>query len=68
MFVPLQAIKPLLSGVTTGMNSNWEQCIKVALLTTGLQLYLLYHRARLLLFVFTAVNILIVLFLFHASY
>ena len=62
MFVPLVGIKPLLSGVTTVMNSNLDQCIKAALLTTGLQLYLLYHRASLLLFVVTGVNMLIVLF------
>jgi len=61
MFVPLVGIKPLLSGVTTVMNSNLEQCIKAVLLTTGLQLYLLYHRANLLLFVVTGVNMLIVL-------
>jgi len=60
--VPLQGIKPLLSGVTTSMNSNLEQCIKAALLTTGLQLYLLYHLASFLLFVVTGVNMLIVLF------
>jgi hypothetical protein len=61
MFVPLVGIKPLLSGVT-GMNSNLEYFIKNALLTTGLQLYLPYHQASFLLFVVTAVNMLIVLF------
>jgi hypothetical protein len=62
MLLPLVAIQPLLSGVTTGMNSNLEQCIKAALLTTGLQLYLLYHLSSFLLFVVTGVNMLIVLF------
>jgi hypothetical protein len=62
MFVPLVEIKPLLSGVTTGMNSNLEQCIKAVLLMTGHQLYLLYHWASFILFVVTAVNMLIVLF------
>jgi hypothetical protein len=62
MFMPLQGIKPLLSGVTTGMNSNLEQCLKAAVLTTGHQLYLLYHLASFLLFVVTGVNVFIVLF------
>ena len=62
MFVPLVGIKPLLSGVTRGMNSNLEKCIKAALLSTGLQLYLLYNLATFLLFVVTGVNMLIVLF------
>jgi hypothetical protein len=62
MFVPLQGIKPLFSGVTTGMNSNLEQCVKAALLMAEYRLYLLYHRASLLLFVVTAVNMLVVLF------
>jgi glucan phosphoethanolaminetransferase (alkaline phosphatase superfamily) len=63
MFVPLLGIKPLLSGVTTGMNSNLDQC-KAALLATGHQLYLLYHLASFLLFVVTGVNMLTVIFLF----
>jgi hypothetical protein len=58
MVVPLLGTKSLLSGVTTGMNSNLEQCIKVALLMTGQQLYLLYHLASLLLFVVSGVNML----------
>jgi len=62
MLVPLVRIKPPLSGVTTGMNNNLEQCIKAALLTTGHQLYLLYHLPSFLLFVVTGVNMLIVLF------
>jgi len=62
MFVPLVGIRPPLSGVTTGMNSNLEQCTKAAMLTTGLQLHLLYHLASFLLFVVTGVNMLIVLF------
>ena len=53
MFVHLLGINPLLSGVTTDMNSNLEQCIKATLSTTGLQLYLLYHLASFLLFVVT---------------
>jgi glucan phosphoethanolaminetransferase (alkaline phosphatase superfamily) len=59
--VPLLGIKPLLSGVTTGMNSNLDQC-KAVLLATQHQLYLLYHLASFLLFVGTGVNMLIVLF------
>ena len=60
--MPLLGINPLLSGVTIDMNSNLE------LLTTGPQLYLLYHLASFLLFVITGVNMLIVLFfLLHKS-
>jgi len=60
--MPLQGIKPLLSGITAGMNSNLEQYIKAVLLITGYQLYLLYHQASFLLFVVTGVNMLVVLF------
>jgi hypothetical protein len=60
--VPLQGIKPLLSGITTGKNSNLEQYIKAVLLITGYQLYLLYHQASFLLFVVTGVKMLVIFY------
>lgn len=67
MFVPLLGIKPLLSSVTTSINSNVEQCTKTVLLTTGPQLYLLYHLASFLLHAVTCVNMLTVLLFFSCG-